>query len=167
MSIRFIWLLPVLLLGVWLDAAVAQSMNTAKDLVQKSAVSTEFGIVSSQLAVEKAQTPEIKALAGQILDAQRNTASRLRAVLPSSTISPALMVTTLDAKYQRIFTDLKTATPESFDSMYRDDQLEALDTQISYLQDYASGGDDTILKNYAVEVLPLLQQLQDLIKKFP
>ncbi|GGE43220.1 hypothetical protein GCM10007276_20610 [Agaricicola taiwanensis] len=151
--------------------AVAQSGGststqamTGAQFVEVATISNLFEIQSSQAALEKAQTEEVKAFAQQMIDDHTKAANDMKAAVAKAG-GDMKMPTALDAEHQKILDDLNAETGDDFDEEYVDAQVDAHEKAVALFTTYSKSGDQPALKDFATKTLPVLQKHYDHIQK--
>jgi putative membrane protein len=87
--------------------------------VEKAAMSDQFEIESSKLALQKATDPQIKQFAQQMIDEHSKSSDKLKATLQSAgaNMSPPAGPA-LDAKHQALMDKLQKASGKEFERLY-------------------------------------------------
>lgn len=141
-------------------------MPTSTDkFVKKAAISNQFEIDSSKLALERSQNAEVRKLAQQMIDDHTKAGADFKAALVAGKVDQALVPTGLDKKHQRIMENLREEDAEDFDDEYVDAQERAHRKAVNLFEDYAKDGDNAALKDFAAKTLPTLKQHKDHVDK--
>lgn len=133
---------------------------STQDFVTEVAISDQFEIQSSQLAVEKGDAPT-KGFAQQMITDHKKTSSELSAMVTAGTVK-ATVPTQLDSSHQDKLDKLKSLSGTDFTKQYQDDQVSAHKSAVSLFQRYAKGGDNAALKDWAGKTEPALSHHLDL-----
>jgi putative membrane protein len=130
--------------------------DKAADFVAKASVANLFEIQTSELALQRSQNPEVRALAQAMITDHTKAGADLQAALTAakSTLMPA---TTLDEAHQKKYEDLANAKPEAFDDKYVDIQTDAHNEAVALFKDYSDGGMAGPVKDFAAATLPVLE----------
>jgi putative membrane protein len=117
--------------------------------------SDAFEIQSSQLAQQKAMSPDVKRFAAQMItDHTRSTQMVQAAAMKSGmTVPPP----SLGAEQQRMMSDLQGQSGAAFDSAYMADQLQAHRVALALHTGFAQTGADANLKATAGQIAPVVQ----------
>ena len=147
--------------------AAAGPAPTRMDYMQRAAASDAFEIQSSQLALQKSQTPAVRQYAQMMIDHHTMTTRDLTAAAQRSGLTPPPPALTPD-KAQMI-SSLQSAAGASFDQLYLQHQLMGHQEALALHSSYAAGGDDSNLKQVAQKAVPVvrghLDQVQSLAKR--
>lgn len=142
-------------------APAAASMQAAvTDPAQFAAVasvSNMFEILSSELAVERGASEEVKAFAQQMIADHTKAGEDMATAAGEDGVAPA---SALDQKHQQILDRLAALEGEAFDTAYMEAQVQAHDEAVALFETYAANGADGALKAFAAATLPTLQQHQ-------
>lgn len=136
----------------------------ATQFMNMAAMSDKFEIESSELALQNAQTDEVKQFAQQMItDHTANTQKLIQTVEAGggNLDAPAA----LDAKHQAMVDKLKGASGEAFDAAYIDAQVQAHEEAVALMTSYSQGGDNETLKKFAAEALPVIQSHYEMVQK--
>ncbi len=142
-------------------AAHADEMSDAQTFVKKASMSNLLEIESSKLALEKAQDPEVKAFAQQMIDDHTKAGNALKAAISESGLNGLQPQTSLSEKEQEKMADLREESGEEFDEEYVELQEDAHDRAVELFEDYAEDGENAALQKFASSTLPTLKQHED------
>lgn len=136
------------------DAVAAP--EAAQDYVETAAIGDMFEIQSSEIALEKAQSPELREFAQQMIDDHQRTTEMIQTAVAEQGLDiqpPA----ELDARHREMISALEGASPEEFDSLYREQQLAAHREAVDLHQTYAQM-QDAPLADVAGEIAPMVSE---------
>ncbi len=166
MLIRTMMLTTALVFG---GAAIAQEAAAPAEAVAPATVtdpaqfatlassSNMFEIQSSELALERGSTDEVRAFAEQMIADHTKAGEDMTAAAEAEGVAPAAA---LDPKHQAMLDSLAALEGEEFDAAYTEAQIAAHDEAVALFEGYASGGPDGALRDFAAATLPTLQQHQ-------
>lgn len=137
------------------DAAPMMVMDRAT-FVSVVPSANEFEIKSSELALEKAEAPDLKDAAKMIIADHKKAGDKLKAVLKGKGVDLAEPVV-LAPKHQKMLDQLQTVSGKDFDTLYLDMQAQAHMEAIGIFRTYAGSGDDQSVVGFAKETLPSLE----------
>jgi putative membrane protein len=120
--------------------------------VRSMAASDMFEIDSSNLALRKATSDEVKRFAQQMIDAHTASSAKLKSLVGAAT-TPMEMPTMLPAEKKAIVERLEATGADAFDMAYMDAQLTAHREALRMLQDYSARGTDADLRAFATEMV--------------
>lgn len=133
--------------------AWAQSAQTAQEFATMAANSDMFEIQSSELALQKAQSAEVKEFAQKMINDHTIASRDLMAAAEKDGVSvPAEMSTMHEAKVGALG-DISGAT---FDAKYIEEQVAAHNQTLALMTGYAAGGEGA-LKAHAAKTAPIIQ----------
>jgi putative membrane protein len=141
----------------------AMAPTTAATALPLAASSNLFEIESSQLALQRSQSPAVKEFATRMVADHTLVASKMKAVLSDAQITPP--PEKLNAKHQKVYESLKAAQGPAFDKAYIEAQYNAHVEAVNLCAAYAKNGDNARLKALAAELLPALQRHLDHVSK--
>jgi putative membrane protein len=141
-------------------AAAAGDMtpNQRSAYVQMAAASDLFEIQSSQLAVSRAQNPEVRAFAQTLIEHHTMTTQQLTAAATAAGTPPSPALMPMQAE---MIAQLQGANGADFDRMYMRQQVPAHEMALALHQNYASKGDTTSLRTVAAAAVPIVRQHLD------
>ena len=145
-------------------AAHAATMSDG-DFVEQATMGGLFEIQSSQLALNKAQDAKAKEFAQKMIDDHTKINDELKSKLPNTGAKDVVLPTNLDAKHSALLTQLQSATPENFDSLYEKVQVDGHNEAVKLFKGYLRHGKDATLKSFAGENLSTLKMHQNDAKK--
>jgi len=147
---------------------MSASMTTAADsFVQNAAIGDLYEIASSELALERTASPEVRAWAKQMIDDHMTSAHQLSAALEmNETRGVAPIPTELDTRRRKMYEHLESAPPEKFDATYLDQQLLAHEETFTLLRTYAKEGDNPQLRSFALGAAPVVARHLSHVKAY-
>ncbi len=152
-----------ILAGIVLAACGGSSTS---GFVEKVAVSDMYEVQAGKLAAEKGQSDAIKSFGQQMVEAHTKTSEELLQILKSKDMK-VNVPTSLDAKHQKMLSNLKDAAAADFDETYAEQQVDAHQDAVDLFEDYASTGDNPELKQFAGKTLPVIKHHLEAAKKLP
>lgn len=132
------------------------SIHRAQDFVNAAGQASLVEIRTSEMALEKATSPDVKAFAQKMIDDHKAASEKLKAAASASAL--AAPPETLDDFHMRRINDLvETDGDEDFDADYMALQVDAHNDALKLFEDY-SRDSATIsqIKMFADETLPTL-----------
>lgn len=157
----------VLLFLVALAAAApafAAMRASTDEFIQKTAAGNKFEIDTSNLALDKANSAEIKNFARQMIADHTKAGEDFKAALAKAGKSTPPPDATPDADHRKVLDDLQAATGDDFDVKYAAAQVAAHDETVALFQNYIKNGDQKDLKSFAENTLPVLLRHQEMAK---
>lgn len=146
-----------------METPPAAAPMSGQDFANAAAGSDAFEIASSKLALDKAQSADVKKFAQQMIDAHTESTAKLKKA--ASTASPAVTPDpTLSPDLQSKLDALKPQSGAAFDQAYINDQITAHETTLAALQSYAVAGDVPPLKSFATEMVPIVSGHLDMAR---
>lgn len=143
------------------EAPSASSMALVTDPQQfadLAGVANLFEIESSNVALEKAQSEDLRAFAQQMVDDHTVAGEKMKAAAEEAGVT---VPTALDAEHQAKLDQLNEASAEEFDELYATMQVEAHQKAVSLFEGFAESGEEGTLVTFAQETLPTLQEHYD------
>lgn len=131
--------------------------NTPEGFVQRVAMSDMYEIEASRLALERAQSPQVRTFAQAMVDAHTATTNELKTTMQGQDLAPP-MPTALDADHRNRVNDLRSAPAGEFDKLYLDQQTAAHQAALDELEDYSEGGTNAKLKAWAAKTAPTVRE---------
>jgi putative membrane protein len=146
--------------GASADAAMAMPTDMTPEertaYVRMAAASDLFEIQSSQLALQRAQTPAVKQYAQMLLTHHTQTTQQLMAAAAAAglpPITPQLMPMQV-AMLER----LQRESGSDFDRVFIREQVPAHEMALALHDNYAMSGDTPALRQVAATARPLVEQ---------
>lgn len=126
----------------------AEMTTTTKGFVNAAAISDMYEVTAGKIAMERAQSPDVKAFAQKMVDAHTMTTNKLKSIIASNNINvtPPAHV---DRRRQGMLDDLRGAKAEDFDHRYISQQIAAHKEADILFRGYAKDGDNAALKDFA------------------
>ena len=140
--------------------------NPARDLqgfANAAAASDAFEIASSELALQKAQSAEIKQFAQMMIDGHRASTDKLKSALAGMDGAPA-PDPTLTAEQELAMEQLRAASGAAFDQAYAAAQVDGHQKALALLETQASA-DGNPLSGFAKEMVPVVSEHLEMAKQ--
>lgn len=134
--------------------------NTSKattEFLKNAGIGGKFEVDSSKVALDKAQNPDVKAFAQQMVDDHSKANDELKSTAANEGLEDKIPAE-LDAKHQAALEKLEAAPAESFDKEYIKAQNDAHKEAVAAFSKYSKSGDNKALKDFATNTLPSLQE---------
>ena len=158
MNLKIALISGVLALGVAgcmtpMASAPPMTVTSAAEFVPMATSSNLFEIESSQLALQRARSPEVRRFARQMIRDHNLATSRMMAVARRSGLPmpPPAMI----PRHQAMLATLQAAP--DFDAAYVSAQVMAHQESVALFSSYGSNGDVPQLAAFAQQTLPTLQ----------
>jgi putative membrane protein len=136
--------------------AVTAPLSTGTpDYVAAAVISDMYEIQSSQLAVQRSQSPAVKQFAQQMVSDHTMTTNKLKPLAQQAGVQPPMA---LDARRAGLLENLQAASADDFDDRYIDQQTAAHTEALNLHRAYAERGDNAALKAFAAETAPAVEQ---------
>lgn len=138
-------------------AAAETAAREAQDFVSAAGQASLVKIRTSEMALEKSTSPDVKAFAQMMIDQHKAAIDKLKAASASASLAAPIDV--LDDFHMRRINDLvETDGDADFDADYAALQVDAHTDAIKLFEDYSKDTNATAqLKSYADEMLPTLR----------
>ena len=126
----------------------AEMTHTTQGFVTAAATSDMYEVTAGKLAAQRAQSPEVKAFAAQMVKAHTGTTTKLKGIIAGNNINvtPPAHV---DNRRQGMLDDLRGAKAEDFDHRYIVQQVAAHKEADILFRGYAKDGDNAAIKDFA------------------
>jgi putative membrane protein len=124
------------------------------DFVTRASIGHRFAIAESQLAIDRAIDPRVKALAQQLIEDHSKAELELHSAAEGS---GAVVASALDADHQSHLTALEGKSGADFDKAYVADQIEIHSNTLTLYADYMLLGDTPKLKALAIRMIPITE----------
>jgi putative membrane protein len=149
-------ILSMCVMGFMLLAMPARAADAKAeiDFVTRASVGHLFAITESQLAIDKAADPNVKAFAEQLISDHERDKATLEAAADGS---GANVATALDGDHQARVTALQGKSGADFDKAYVADQGEIHSNTLTLYADYMLLGDNAKLKALAIRMIPITE----------
>lgn len=126
----------------------AEMTSTTKGFVTAAAASDLYEVTAGQIAVQRAQSPEVKDFAQKMVDAHTETTTKLKSLVADNKINVALPAH-VDHRRQMMLDNLRGAKAGDFDHRYISQQVAAHKEANILMRGYAKDGDNATLKDFA------------------
>jgi putative membrane protein len=128
----------------------------AATFIGAAAASDEFEIESAKVALDKAQSKDVRDFAQMMITDHTKTTEGLKAAAKKAnlTVPPPQ----LSADQQQMLDTLKATAADQFDATYLQQQMPAHQQALALMQNYAEAGDTPALQDAAKTVIPIVQK---------
>jgi putative membrane protein len=126
----------------------AEMTTTTKGFVTAAATSDMYEVAAGKIAIQRAQSPEIKEFAAKMIQAHTMTTDKLKDIIASNNINVA-PPRHVDDRRQGMLDDLRGAKAADFDPRYIAQQVAAHKEADILMSGYAKNGDNAAIKDFA------------------
>ena len=142
----------------------ASMTSSTQGFVTAAAISDMYEVEAGKIAAQRAQSPEVKQFAEQMVQAHTETTEKLKNILSSNNIhvTPPAHV---DHRRQGMLDDLRGAKAEDFDHRYIAQQIAAHEEANILMRGYAKDGDNAPVKEFAAETDKAVKMHLSMAKK--
>lgn len=127
-----------------------------EEFAKRAAASNQFEIASSQLALDKSKNDEIRRFAQRMIEDHTKLSDRLKTTLQQANLPEAAVQ--LSPALQAQLNKLRSQKEAAFDRTYAADQRKDHVQVLHLLENYAKRGDNTALKEFASNGIPLIKE---------
>ena len=136
-------------------AVAAELANDDQEFLRKAGESGLLEMQASELAVEKAQHPEVKKFAEMMIKDHGQANKELKALAESKGFQ---LPVELEGDKQDLMKELREAEGASFDDEYVDEvAVDAHEEAVDLFEDAAENAEDADIKAFAAKLLPTLK----------
>ncbi|WP_181707236.1 DUF4142 domain-containing protein [Chthonobacter rhizosphaerae] len=131
--------------------------------------SNQFEILSSRLAEQQAQDEQVKAFARQMIADHTSAGEKMRTAVQEAGLEMASVPQSeadLEVRHKEMMDTLASASG-NFDQAYVRAQYQAHEEAVRMFEAYAQNGDQSAIKAFAAETLPILQQHLAHVQELP
>jgi len=143
-------------------AAFAAEVTKPAEFAKMAAVSNMFEVQSSELAVKQSDDAAVKKFAEHMITDHMKAGEEMK---PAAAADKVEVPTELDAEHQAKLDALRAVDKNSFDKMYKAEQLKAHETAVTLFSVYSANGEAGELKTFATKTLPTLTEHLAEVKK--
>ncbi|WP_181266996.1 DUF4142 domain-containing protein [Sphingomonas ursincola] len=146
------------------DPAMAAAPVSTGAYVAQAANSDMYEIQAGELAAKNGQSQQVKDFGRMMVTDHTKSSQDMKAMVTRANLGtqpPAR----LDAEHQAMIDRLKSAKGEAFDREYMTQQMAAHRKALALHQGYAQSGDNTELKGFATQVIPVIQKHHDWLEQ--
>jgi putative membrane protein len=130
---------------------------TTPEYVQTQARGDLFEIEAGKLAVQKAQSPDLKRFGQMMIDDHTQASQKLEQAIKAGNVSTT-PPKTLDTRHQQAVDQLKNMPAGQFDQAYYQSQVQGHREMLALNQAYSQNGDNPALKQFSAQVSPVIQK---------
>ncbi|MCS6622970.1 DUF4142 domain-containing protein [Roseibacterium beibuensis] len=137
-------------------SAATLGANTVGGYVSNAAEGDMYEIMAADIALERSQNAQVRELAQMIKTDHTAASNAMKAVLPQAApdVTPP---TELDERRQGMLDNLRSASAETFDQVYLDQQIAAHNEAITLHRGFSDNADAPQLAEHARTVLPKIE----------
>jgi putative membrane protein len=164
-NIKSMTLCAVLALSFGSPSAFAQTapkVTEPQAFADLAASSNMFEVESSQLALERATSDDVKAFAEHMIEDHTAAGEKMKAAAANDGVTPPAAMA---EKEQAQLKQLQAAEGDAFDPAYVAAQTTAHDEAVALFEEFSTQGEDSALRGFAGETLPTLQEHQAMVRK--
>lgn len=146
------------------DMTAATAPVSTGTYVAQAANSDMYEIQAGELATKNGQSQQVKDFGRMMVTDHTKSSQDMKALVSRANLGtqpPAR----LDAEHQAMIDRLKAAKGEAFDREYMSQQMAAHRKALALHQGYAQSGDNTELKGFATQVIPVIQKHHDWLEQ--
>lgn len=146
------------------DPAMSATPVSTGTYVAQAANSDMYEIQAGELAAKNGQSQVVKDFGRMMVTDHTKSSQDMKALVTKANLGtqpPAR----LDAEHQAMIDRLKAAKGEAFDREYMSQQMAAHNKALALHQGYAQSGDNTELKGFATQVIPVIQKHHDWLEQ--
>lgn len=136
-------------------SAMTLGANTVDGYVTNAAMGDMYEIQAAEIALERATSPEVRALAEMIREDHMAASEALRAAVQNGQVDVEIP-TTLDERRQGLLDNLRAAEL-NFDEVYVDQQVAAHQEALTLHRGFSDNADAPALAAHATNVVPKLE----------
>jgi putative membrane protein len=146
----------------------AEITRSTQGFVNAVAINDMYEVAAGRIAVERAQSPQVKAFAQKMVDAHTEMTARLKATIRNNNVNVTLP-DRMDARRRGMLDDLRGASPRNFDHRYLVQQIAAHKEADILIHRYAKVGKINAVRDFAAradrQVENHLSMAQDLVNR--
>lgn len=140
-----------------------EAKTQAGPYVMAAGKSDLFEINSSQVALQKSQTPAVRRYAEMLIKHHQQTTAATMKAAAKAGLTPTPPA--LDAGATASINELQTAAAADFDRVYIAQQIPAHQAALDLHRSYSTGGDQAALRTTAKTAVPIVQRHLDAAMK--
>lgn len=134
----------------------AEMTTTLQGFVQAAAISDMYEVEAGKIAIQRSQSPKVRAFAEKMVRAHTETTEKLKSLLASSNSNVA-PPDKLDDRRQGMIDELRGAKDSDFDGRYLSQQVDAHNEALILMRGYAKNGDVPVVKKFAAKTATVVQ----------
>jgi putative membrane protein len=142
----------------------APAPMTADGFVKTASIANLYEIQAGQIAEQRAQSADVKALAQMIVTDHTRIGEDMTSTLKTSGLS-IVPPDHLDAHHTALIRKLKAASASDFDLVYLRQQLNAHVEALKLMDGYAAHGDQASLRALAGKTAPIIKRHLDEVRR--
>jgi putative membrane protein len=152
--------------GGMVGQADAQTTDKADEFVESAAISDMYEIESSRVALDRSQNPTIREAAQKMIDDHTESSSKLEtSVQQSPKVEAGDVPGELDSRRSKMVDHLGEAPADRFDETFIKQQVMAHEEAVKLMKNYRDEGDCQVLRSFATEVTPVIEDHLDHMKR--
>jgi putative membrane protein len=132
--------------------------------VPQAAMGDMYEIQTSEMALVRAKSPEVKAFAQKMISDHKKSSEALRKFVADNPVNIAIPKN-LDGRRLAMLSNLESATDEAFDAEYMGQQAAAHQEALNLHGSYSRNGDYPALKTLAQDVVKVVEHHSETANK--
>jgi putative membrane protein len=155
----------VLLAAGMAGASAAEAAVSTPQFIRKATIGNGFEILSSRIALDRSDNPEIRDFARRMIEAHGQADDQLRDTIYNSGFRLKNMPNDLDAKHRGMIRQLENTPPgEAFDRLYIRMQIDGHREALNLYNEYARSGKNPAFRELARDLLPEIREHRDHVR---
>jgi putative membrane protein len=146
----------------------AEITRSTQGFANAVAINNMYQVAAGRIAMERAQSPQVKAFAQKMVDAHTEMTARLKATIRNNNVNVTL-ADRMDARRRGMLDDLRGASSRNFDHRYLVQQIAAHKEADILIHRYAKVGKINAVREFAAkadrQVENHLSMAQDLVNR--
>src|SRR5690606_30559151 len=111
----------------------------------------------SELALERAQSPQVKEFARKMIRDHTNSSQQLSQAQVASATGGSVPPATLLPEHRRMLDELEQARGAEFDRLYMHQQLQVHQEALALHRNYAQAGQNAQVRSTAGQIVPVIE----------
>ncbi len=136
-------------------ATPGEVSTSAQTFIEDVALNDMYQVQAGQIAAMRSKSPDVQQFAQQMVNAHTQHLNQLKQLIAKAApdYKPPLQ---LDQLHQALLDDLQAANDQQFDPRYIAQQIDQHNQGLTLMRGYIKAGDDTNLKAFAQQSVPVL-----------
>jgi putative membrane protein len=130
-----------------------------RKFIEEAASGGMAEIKLGKLAIDRAQSPEVKEFARRMVDDHARVGNELKSLAMRKNMT---LPSAIDTKHMADYQKLASLSPADFDRAYMDMMVRDHDADVNAFRKIADQGGDPDLKSWAMKTLPTLEEHQQM-----
>ncbi len=143
----------------------ATDPSTPQGFASAAAATDMFELESARIAQEMSQDEGVRRFAQMMIDDHTTATQNLRTAAGQA--QGVIVSPQMTADQQQKLRELRAASADEFDDLYKEQQVAAHEQALELMQNYGQSGDAASLRTFATTTAPIIERHHEMARQLP